>query len=327
MSNHSTSCIEASYCYRNQQDYTYPKRSRLFSLPPIGLGTWYCESLTSYLKRLSDAHNVSVTNLLHKVLLPENHSHISDMHPLWRSALHSINGASDMAETFVNLLENATERNLSSLTMLPIESIIGRSGRGVLSKQLKICPHCIHDFRHQDNVFIPLLWWVKVVHSCPVHSIPLLSTCPSCSKKLKTIPNQVPLGYCDKCGYFFGQECESVAKMPRATNENHVVGELIASFTNRSYFRKPFISGIKRMVNSKQANDRHAGKFIPVSKQHQLKQWMSGRNHPRLDDLIQLCIQQSLSLTSLLSGHILPTPNPIPQIIAIKSSIIVVTRN
>nr|MCM0593874.1 TniQ family protein [Gloeotrichia echinulata DEX184] len=35
-----------------------PKHSRLFHLEPIGVGTFYVESLTSYIARLAEAHSV-----------------------------------------------------------------------------------------------------------------------------------------------------------------------------------------------------------------------------------------------------------------------------
>ncbi|BAY87739.1 hypothetical protein NIES267_72630 (plasmid) [Calothrix parasitica NIES-267] len=41
-----------------------PKRSFLFSLKPIGLGTPAVESFTSYLNRLADIHGLSVTSLI-----------------------------------------------------------------------------------------------------------------------------------------------------------------------------------------------------------------------------------------------------------------------
>lgn len=37
-----------------------PSRSRLYRLAPIGLGTAYVESLTSYIIRLAEAHSLPV---------------------------------------------------------------------------------------------------------------------------------------------------------------------------------------------------------------------------------------------------------------------------
>lgn len=192
--------------YQKCQDIHILNRSRLFSIEPIGIGTWYCESLSSYLKRIAQAHQVTVSNLLNKVLLPESNCRIKHIHPLWRSSLHSINGSSDLAEVFVNLLENATSRNLSYLTLLPLDSIIGRTGRGVLSQQLKVCPFCLYEFSKHQIPFIPLIWWLKSIESCPVHRTKLISRCKTCHSKLKAISNQVPIEFCDKCGFSFAEK-------------------------------------------------------------------------------------------------------------------------
>ena len=43
-------------------------RSRLYSLPPIGLGTALVESLSSYVVRLAEAHAVSAADLVRREL-------------------------------------------------------------------------------------------------------------------------------------------------------------------------------------------------------------------------------------------------------------------
>src|SRR5215211_5768424 len=47
-----------------------PPRSRLYSLVPIGLGTPYVESLTSYVSRLAVAHCLEVGKLIAGVIAP-----------------------------------------------------------------------------------------------------------------------------------------------------------------------------------------------------------------------------------------------------------------
>lgn len=41
-----------------------PKRSRLYALEPINVGTAHVESLTGYVARLAEAHCVSVADLV-----------------------------------------------------------------------------------------------------------------------------------------------------------------------------------------------------------------------------------------------------------------------
>ncbi|MGK7939447.1 MAG: hypothetical protein AB4062_04700 [Crocosphaera sp.] len=51
-----------------------PLRSRLFSLKPIGIGTPYCESLSSYLIRLSELHCLSLSVFISRLISPVNFS-------------------------------------------------------------------------------------------------------------------------------------------------------------------------------------------------------------------------------------------------------------
>ena len=48
-----------------------PRRSRLYRLEPIGLGTPEVESLSSYLNRLAQAHCVTVSALIAHELVPQ----------------------------------------------------------------------------------------------------------------------------------------------------------------------------------------------------------------------------------------------------------------
>jgi len=41
-----------------------PRRSLLYSLEPIGVGTAFVESLSSYVARLAEAHSISVGDLV-----------------------------------------------------------------------------------------------------------------------------------------------------------------------------------------------------------------------------------------------------------------------
>src|SRR5208283_2247871 len=56
-------------------DVKLPPRSRLYNLDPVGLGTGFVESLTSYFSRLAEAHSVSAGALNHRELLPLKAGH------------------------------------------------------------------------------------------------------------------------------------------------------------------------------------------------------------------------------------------------------------
>src|SRR5205807_5221682 len=106
---------------------TLPKRSYLYHLQPIAVGSAYVESLTGYVARLAEAHSVATGALLALELRPrvplgsgaasrkqerlQNSSFIYDAHIL--------NGLGECPRQWVQVLEFLTGRvPLHSLTML-----------------------------------------------------------------------------------------------------------------------------------------------------------------------------------------------------------------
>jgi hypothetical protein len=111
---------------------TLPKRSYFYHMPALGLGSAYVESLTSYISRLADAHNVSTGTLLSRELLPRiraisSHqaSAAAQLNPSSLSRSHLLNGVVDRARDCVRALEHLTGfRILRLLTMLTWEGVI-----------------------------------------------------------------------------------------------------------------------------------------------------------------------------------------------------------
>ena len=58
-----------------------PRRSRLFSVAPIGVGTAGVESLTGYVARLAEAHAVTTSTLVSALFVPRLGRRDLQMHP------------------------------------------------------------------------------------------------------------------------------------------------------------------------------------------------------------------------------------------------------
>jgi hypothetical protein len=108
-----------------------PRRSRLYRLEPIGIGTPEVESLSSYLNRLAQAHCVTVTTLMVHELLPHvgtpapPRAHPASTPPpgggrgLSQHLARQINGLGRIAAAWVQGLEALTgRRDLRFLTLL-----------------------------------------------------------------------------------------------------------------------------------------------------------------------------------------------------------------
>jgi len=94
-----------------------PKRSHLYSLEPMNVGTAFVESLTGYVTRLAEAHSGSVADLVSielsapasvtPLIAPYSDRNRSN---LFYCQSHAINGIGEAPKRWVNVLEGATLR-------------------------------------------------------------------------------------------------------------------------------------------------------------------------------------------------------------------------
>lgn len=108
----------------------YSQRSQLYSLHPIGVEGAYIESLTSYLIRLSEAHQVYPSSLISYVIAP-----ILDKEFLIKSATRGGNRFYDGAKTMNGFGNNALDmidtlgritkvEELGKLTLASIKEVV-----------------------------------------------------------------------------------------------------------------------------------------------------------------------------------------------------------
>ena len=125
---------------------TLPYATRLYNLPPIGIGTPMVESLTGYLVRLAEAHCVSAGVLYWKEIRPlAGKGNIFTFRLTTNEgySTHTINGLGSPALDFVHALEMLTGRgDLRFLTMLTWARVLPRSA--LLRRSRAWCESCLH---------------------------------------------------------------------------------------------------------------------------------------------------------------------------------------
>ncbi|WP_013334989.1 TniQ family protein [Gloeothece verrucosa] len=219
-----------------------PKRSRLFSLEPVGIGTSQTESLSSYVNRLAEAHCVKSQKLIMLEIAPQilgkdyqSPLHSKDVSSLFGNtdAKPALNGMRDMKLLLVQALEKLTQRqDLKYLTCLSWKEVINK--RGLFRQYRAWCPQCYEQCK-QDKVSLydPLLWSFKDVKFCLHHQCQLVDECPKCGSHLPVIANFLPLGHCFYCGEWLG---DNKNKNPKCNFKNFPeslliiknIGDLIA---------------------------------------------------------------------------------------------------
>jgi len=119
-----------------------PERSVLFSLEPVGVGTPWVESLTSYIARLASAHAVFPGVFMNKLLeplVPGRHSHL--LHISQGTKTNLLNATGLRATFAVEFLESLTMRSdLRHLTLLVWSEILCLRGLVRLTKAW--CQEC-----------------------------------------------------------------------------------------------------------------------------------------------------------------------------------------
>jgi hypothetical protein len=188
-----------------------PPRSHLYHLAPVGLGSAFVESLTSYVARLAEAHDISPGTLVTREILPKVREEFRRHEykvPVAKSTFmyqaHTLNSVGQVAQDWVKVLEQLTGvRDLQYLTMGTWRQII--SGVDLLRRRRAWCPLCLEHWRGSNQqVYEPLLWALKEVSVCPIHARLLADQCPHCGGDQYVISVKVKPGYCCRCRLWLG---------------------------------------------------------------------------------------------------------------------------
>lgn len=182
-------------------------RSRLFHLEPQ-VTQYGVESLTSYVGRLARKHYISMSSMVHDVLIPLlDKTYLNTIRygggTKFLAQSGSLNGIGDGATILVETIQKLTCRsNLTPLTLLPFQHLI--SNRRLIKALRAWCPICLAEMRDsQADVYEPLAWSLQIIQVCSLHERPLEQLCPHCQQTLFWWERHSTPGYC-KCGEYLG---------------------------------------------------------------------------------------------------------------------------
>ncbi|WP_229740723.1 TniQ family protein [Ornithinibacillus halotolerans] len=182
-------------------EISYPLRSTLYNLEPIGIGTSMVESLTSYLIRLSNVHNLRIKSLIQYLIYPlfsESADYLKSNDSNFNRIGRFVDGCTLLTIEFINALEHLTSRmDLRNLTLI---SWNGITNYKVINLYKKWCPQCLDKMKEENGTFYqPLLWNIQYVSICPLHNCPLINTCPSCKRSQPALNSKGSIATCYSC--------------------------------------------------------------------------------------------------------------------------------
>lgn len=278
--------------------------SVLYSLQPKEMNTVYIESLTSYITRLANEHNILTGTLINKILAPNMVKEYliksaKDGGNRFYDGAKSINGYCKNALDFSQVLESLTLRHdLIDLTLMKWKGII--SFRGLLKKSLSWCPCCIYEWTVKGNqIYYPLSWYVSYIRVCLTHNIYLSNICPHCSKHLPILHRSSINGYCPLCKGWLG-EYQRTSSIPKQDifNCKNIEELLTLSTTNL----KEVSYSLQKLIEEVTAgNIAEFARLMGIPKVT-MWDWVKGERLPSLEGLLRICFQLELSIENLLTN-------------------------
>lgn len=283
-----------------------PRRSRVYCLEPIGIGTPMRESLYSYLLRLSERHCVSPHRLCAYLLQPIEFNRTNRLDSFDRLGNKDIAGTTDSAKCLAAVLSQETGIcDFDELTMLPFAPCLPITRRG--STYRHWCPACIDENKSRKNNYYPLLWEFALADSCLIHQTALVNSCHVCGirrNRSQYFFSEI-VGHCSGCGHWLGASADTL----QASDEF----SLMRSKAIHDWISLPHMRGSWSLSNlSKSLRDicRHRfddnfaafAKALGVSKSS-AHYWLHGEHRPSIDHLTRLSIVSGSSISSLLSNR------------------------
>jgi len=189
-------------------------RTGLYQLPPVGVGTGLIESLTSYITRLAQAHDVSTNTLLAKYLrfrfFQAKLAGTLEIREEWKRHFledaHTLNGMTDRVSDWIYTLEESTGvANLRYLSTAVWKGIF--SSQGLLRSRRAWCAACYQEWQASGQViYEPLLWALADVSVCLIHQCRLTESCPHCRCRPYVLRPRSRPGCCPLCNHWLGSE-------------------------------------------------------------------------------------------------------------------------
>ncbi|WP_108671562.1 TniQ family protein [Peribacillus acanthi] len=302
--------IPVNYVDFDLDEINVPPRSKLYNLEPIGMGTPYVESLTSYISRLAECHSMNLTTLVCKTFIPfiktESRKN-SFMNGSIGPKTKYINGNSSISLEYVSALEELTTRN--DLIFLTMNSWSGLFSNNVIGESRKWCPNCLDEAKNNGSeIYEPLIWYIKGINICDKHQVLLEDSCLICGKKLNFLHANFIVGHCQYCLNWLGYKSQT-------TNVDNLKYQqfLLDTFktliakgqnlnTNPTKQRIGYIlKKIMDVNNFRSINE--FGNFLGLHPTL-MQQWISNKSKPSIDCIFKIYNQINLSIYELIANSL-----------------------
>lgn len=281
-----------------------PKRSVYSPLKPVGVGTPFVESLTSYLTRLAENHCVNVLDIILDVTGSER--------TVTNQYGKSLNRNSNLSELVIEQLRMKTGVvEIGRLTLAGWDFI----DTGVLRYSKAWCPICFFEWgRLKQPLYEPLLWFFKIIDICVIHNVKLQDRCPHCDKAINFLYKMGRIGYCPLCSKSLAIDPLSLFT-PFIFSEEEVmrqkfiirnVGEIIQNNHNLKTLKSELSLStlLDRIIEERY--DNNLAEFARDTKgmPSKLWAWRKKENKPQLYSIIWVATLFNTTVYKLIEGYL-----------------------
>jgi hypothetical protein len=285
----------------NTNTLSIPSRSVIYNIFPIGVGTPFVESLTSYISRLAEQHCLKLNTMVKEVIIPRiEGTHIKKNPEMFFSWSRLINTKGEISSECIRVVEELTERkDIKCLTLSSWENLC--SDIGLISKKLKWCPACFEDFRiNKKVIYEPLIWKLDFVEHCSFHGCKLENICFSCNKNITVLTNASRVGYCPYCHNWLGYNAltKNVCESNECTTMNRYIGELIALTNSNVTF--DFRDSIRNLIELVTGGNVNGFSRIVNANCSTLESWCLNEKKPTLRLVMNICKTLEITPKQLL---------------------------
>jgi hypothetical protein len=311
------------------------RRSVLYQIRPLGIGTAETECFTSYLARIASAHHLAVGYLLKQYLIPMIRAERAESGISLAASTFSqfscVNGSNNVTADMLSVIERLTFiSGIAPTTLVLWSEVLSRLE--LLRHSRAWCGDCYAEQAANGGpIYDPLQWTIQPVKICLRHRCLLSENCPNCSKRMLPVLVYYLPGFCSYCRAWLGtqhQELESYVKTAAIddfefelwTAEN--IGSVIAASPTllAAPSRQNVINSIKYCGDLfMESNACLIGRLLGVSGAA-ARAWLLGWSIPPLKILAKLSFLTKVPLLKILT-----MPVDIPSHIA-KCSIDVSER-
>lgn len=287
-------------------------------MEPIGVGTPFVESLSSYVARLAELHCVTTNHLFSKeIALHVNKLGILGVSASCNLFSKGVNGTGDMVYDLIGVLEHLTlRRDLRFTAMVSWKDAISSY---MLTRALRAwCPACYEDqVEAGAAVYEQLSWVINAVSVCVKHKARLKLECPYCNRRQYPLAFRSRPGYCNRCMAWLGSAGQSIKysqgvadQSPEIDTEMKIagwVGDLLALAPRiRTAITTPMmIASLSTWFQSRCEGSYAAAWRLTSVDGGTVRAWLLRKYLPSLGNLLKICLTLDISLTDLIcaSAH------------------------